>query len=231
MSERSPFPADFLNQAGINRQHVFDLAQLPQDVVQTLGSTDGYRQLILLGHGGRKLWECVQASGIAGEHPIDDFCVRTVGRWFAEHLPGARFRIVYPGATPVGLQALGKLAGWHHASPFMVGIDGEWGSWYAYRAAVLADTDFCPFLPVDRSIPCLDCLDQPCLAACPADALRGGFSLARCASFRGQEDSACRHTCLARLACPVGRQHRYDDEQIKHSYSRSLAMLRKYAGK
>ena len=30
MSERQPFPADILNAAGLNRQFVFDLADLPE---------------------------------------------------------------------------------------------------------------------------------------------------------------------------------------------------------
>lgn len=229
MSERLPFPGGFLDAAGLNRQHVFDLATLPDDVRATLGDTAGYRQLILIGHGGRRLWECVQASGIGGAHPIDDYCVQTVQRWFAEQMPGTRYRIVYPGQAPVGLQALGRLAGWHHASPFMVGIDGEWGSWYAYRAVVLAESRFSPFFPADRSIPCVDCPDQPCIAACPADAMAGGqFSLTRCAGYRLQADSACAYGCLARSACPVGAEHRYADDQMRHVYGQSLVMLRKY---
>jgi hypothetical protein len=229
MSERPPFPAEFLDAAGLNRQHVFDLADLPDAVRATLGDTAGFRQLILVGHGGRKLWECVQVSGIVSEHPIDDYCRQTLGRWFAEHLPGHNFRIVYPGGQLVGLQALGKLAGWHHASPFMVGVDGDWGSWYAYRAVVLADSDFCPFLPVDRSNPCLSCPDQPCIAVCPAGAMADGqFSLPLCAGYRLRPDSACAYGCLARSACPVGSEHRYDEAQVRHSYARSLAMLRRY---
>jgi hypothetical protein len=229
MSKNSPFPADFLNRAGLNRQHVFSLDKLPTAVMATLGDTAGYRQLILLGHGGRRLWECVTASGIGGEHPIDDYCVQTVGRWFAESLPGRRHALLYPGEAAIGLQQLGKLAGWHQPSPFMVGIDAEWGSWFAYRAIVLADTDFVPSRPVERQSPCLTCSSQPCLAACPADALSGDqFSLARCAGYRLEPASACAHGCLSRQACPVGRIHRYEEAQIKHSYSRSLAMLRQY---
>jgi epoxyqueuosine reductase len=230
MSERPPFPAAFLDAAGINRQHVFDLATLPDEVRATLGDTTDYRQLILLGHGGRRLWECVQASGIGGEHPIDDYCVQTIGRWFAECLPGVRFRLIYPGDTPVGLQALGKLAGWHHAAPFMLGIDGEWGSWFAYRAVALANSRFWPFFAADRSNPCLSCPEQPCIAACPADAMAGGqFSLTHCAGHRLQAGSGCAHGCFARSACPVGAEHRYADDQMRHVYAQSLAMLRKYS--
>ena len=150
MNEHPAFPADFLNQSGINRQHVFNLDALPTAVVATLGNTDGYRQLILLGHGGRHLWECVKASGIGGEHPIDDYCRQMVSRWFAGYLPGRRYRMLYPGEQPVGLQQLGTLAGWHQPSPFMVGIDTEWGSWFAYRAALLALPNVHEATPTER---------------------------------------------------------------------------------
>lgn len=229
MSGFQPFPGDALARCGLNRQHVFDLADLPPAVIATLGDTAPWRQLVLLGHGGKELWERVKAAGIAGEHPIDDFTVRSIERCFAEHLPANRYRIVYPGDAPVGLQQLGALAGWHHAAPFMVGIDPDWGSWYAYRAVVLADTGFCPFPAVDRSNPCSRCVNRPCIAACPAQAMAGGgFSLARCAAYRLQPGSACAFTCQARLACPVGSAHRYDADQLRHTYSISLRTLRAY---
>jgi hypothetical protein len=230
MSERPPFPAEFLNQAGINRQHVFNLSDLPTVALATLGDTNGYRQLILLGHGGRKLWQCVKASGMVSDHPIDDYCLQTVSRWFADVLPGRRYRVLYPGEQAVGLQQLGKLAGWHQPSPFMVGIDAEWGSWFAYRAAILADTDFLPFFPVYRGNPCLSCSSQPCIAACPAGALADGhFALDLCSRYRLTEDSPCATTCLARETCPVGAEHRYDKAQLAHSYGRSLAMIRQFS--
>lgn len=225
----APFPGESLSAAGLNRQFVFDLTTLPPDVLATLGDTSGFRQLILLGHGGRLLWEQLQAKRPPGDDPIDDYCIQRVTEWCATHLPGKRHRILYPGQSPIGLQALGKLAGWHHPSPFMVGVDPDWGSWYAYRAVVLTESDFSPFFPVHRESPCLSCHGRPCLAACPPDALSGTqFELQRCASFRIQGESPCAEGCLARLACPIGHPHRYDTAQIRHSYSRSLAMLREW---
>jgi epoxyqueuosine reductase len=232
MSDRLPFPGDALAEAGLNRQFVFDLADLPDETRLTLGNTSSYRQLILLGHGGKRLWERVRAVGLTSEHPIDDYTVRVVDSWLAEQLPGRAYRIIYPGEQPVGLQALGKLAGWHHTSPFMVGIDAEWGSWYAYRAAVLIDFQFQTFSPINRESPCNTCLSKPCISACPADALAGGsFALGRCSSYRLSENSACATSCLARETCPVGAQHRYDKAQLAHSYGRSLAMIREFAAR
>jgi hypothetical protein len=236
MSRPQAFPAGFLDQAGLNRRHVFDLAALPEDMAATLGIRPGERQLILIGHGGRRLWERIQADGWAGDHPIDDYTRHVIRRCFAEYLPETRYRVLYPGEHPVGLQALGTLAGWHHASPFMVGIDGEWGTWYAYRAVILADTDFPPSPAVDRApkevplgggSPCTRCGDQPCIGACPAGAMAGGtFALDKCLAFRTRDDSPCAFTCLARLACPVGSAHRYDADQLRHCYSMSLKVLR-----
>ena len=228
MSESRAFPTALFDQAGLNRQHVFDLDRLPDEVRSTLGDTENFHQLILLGHGGKRLWACVQAADMAGEHPIDNYVTQTVAQVFAEHFADQKFRIVYPGDSPVGLQELGKLAGWHHPSPFMVGIDDEWGSWFAYRAVVLADTDFLPFLPVDRSNPCSSCAEQPCISACPAGAVSNeAFALDKCIAYRRQAGSACEFTCLARIACPVGSEHRYSEAQLRHTYGISLRMIRR----
>ena len=226
MSEFETFPAAYFNHAGLNRQHVFDLAALPAEMLEKLAAQSGERQLILFGHGGRRLWDCLQASGVGGTDPIDDYSIKTIADWFATQAPERHFRILYPGVQPIALQALGQLAGWHHAAPFMVGIDGEWGSWYAYRAVVIADTDFCPDSAVDRDTPCLNCATQPCIAACPAQAMSAGsFALEKCLNYRRQSDSSCAASCLARLACPVAGEHRYSTEQLQHSYSRSLKMI------
>jgi epoxyqueuosine reductase len=226
MSEHQLFPAGPLNAAGLNRQHVFDLADLPAEMLSSLAPSDGERQLILLGHGGKDLWQCVKATGIGGENPIDDHCIRSVERWFTEQLPENHFRLLYPGEQALGLQQLGQLAGWHHPSPFMIGVDAEWGSWFAYRAVIVADTNFRPSPRREGNSPCTSCHDKPCINTCPAGALTGGrFALNTCVAYRKRADSACRETCLARLACPVGSEHRYDDAQLSHTYSISLRMI------
>ena len=233
MSERSPFPAAFLNEHGLNRQAIFDVADLPENIRSKLAVKNG--QLILIGHGGKRLWERVQAAGQTGSDPIDDFTIATIQRWFANFLPGQRYQILYPGDQPIGLQALGKLAGWHQPSPFMVGIDSEWGSWFAYRAVVLSNTNFQPILAVERAPqeaplgcnnPCDGCKNRVCISSCPAGALdEAAFSLEKCLNYRKQPDSACQFTCLARISCPVGSEHKYSVEQLRHTYSISLRYI------
>lgn len=218
-----------LNAAGLNLQAVFDLAALPAEMRAALDPAHGHRQLILIGHGGRTLWQRVQAARLAGGHPIDQFTVATVAAWLSAQLPGCACEIIYPGEAPLGLQALGRLAGWHHESPFRVGVNARWGSWFAYRAVVLADTSLPTTPPMNEGSPCVVCLDEPCVAACPAGALdERDFSLQKCIAYRRQPDSQCRVTCVARTSCPVRPEHRYDDAQIAHSYSRSLAMIEQW---
>ena len=140
----STLPFSSLAAQGLNLQAVFDLRQLPVDVTDSLALDETehplYTQLLLFGHRGRQLWQMMQARGMCGEHPIDDFSRERMTQLFAGPLAGHHYRIVFPSSLPVGLQRLGVLAGWHHDSPFRVGINKEWGSWFAYRAVVVSNT-------------------------------------------------------------------------------------------
>lgn len=218
---------------GLNLHAVIDVAALPGELaaglVRDSAPAHACRQLVLIGNAGRALWAALKASGLDSADPIDDFSVDAVERWFAERLPGHRYTLLYPGETPVGLQALGRLAGWHHATPFMVGILPGWGSWFGYRVALLADTDLPPTPPLQVESPCLSCAARPCVAACPAQAMAGGeFDLRACVDHRRQPDSCCAHACMARDACPVGREHRYDEDHMRHTYDQSLRALARY---
>jgi hypothetical protein len=236
MHTTPPLPAQALADAGLNRQHVFELTSLPPELLAPLALQPHERQLILIGHAGRRLWQQVQASGIGGLHPIDDHSRATVQRWFAQVAPTARYRLVFPEprdlaslAAPVGLQALGRAAGWHQSAPFKLGIDAVWGSWFAYRAVVLADTHFAPTPVVQSAHPCSACTERACISACPAGALAGGeLDFQRCAQQRLQPDSPCAHRCPARIACPVGAEHRYDEAQMRHAGALSLQALPRY---
>jgi ferredoxin len=225
-------PADFtaLDRAGLNLHAVIDLDALPAEMLAGLRRSHDpehrYRQLILIGHAGKTLWRALKASGSRPENPIDEFSVHTVEQWFATHFAGQAHAVIYPGDGAVGLQALGKIAGWHHTSPMMIGIQKIWGTWYAYRVVLLADTDLEATKPVQSESPCDRCTEKACIAACPAGALAGGaFDLIKCISYRKASSSRCQATCVARVSCPVGIEHRYDAEQLQHTYSISLKAI------
>lgn len=232
LNEKIPCQS-LLDEAGLNRQHVFNVADLPKDLIEPLELKKSERQLILFGHAGRRLWECVQAERSIVDHPIDTFSVRTVKEWLSRACPNAHVRFVYPMGMPqgkhVGLQRLGQIAGWHHPSPFMVGIDAKWGSWFAYRVAILTDTDFRVSEVEDNGDPCVTCSRKPCISACPANALdSGSMNTNLCMEYRIQDNSLCSLACIARQACPVGREHKYEKSQIQHSASGSLAVIKRY---
>ena len=227
--------ADFaaLDAVGLNLRAVFALDQLPDALRDALrnecDAARNYSQLLLIGNGGRAMWQAILREGGRSADPIDDFSVRAVRRWLAAQASGRSYEIVYPSERLVGLQSLGECAGWHFASPFMVGINERWGTWFAYRVAVLADTDFEPTRPVPGESPCTACRPRPCVSACPGKAIESDeFNLANCVRYRLRADSACQTTCMARLACPVRAEHRYDDEQIRHAYAISLRFIEQY---
>lgn len=229
---------DLLNSNGLNMQAVFNLSLLPEAMQATLteqvAGFSNYSQLILIGHGGKQMWEALQASEHRGAtDPIDNFSMDRVAQWLAESHPATAYEFIYPAShSIVPLQALGALAGWHHASPFRIGINQTWGSWFAYRVAVLADTNIKPTTDLTTDSPCLSCSDKPCLSACPAQALVDSelslLSLQHCVGYRLQEASSCKKQCLSRLSCPVATGHRYTLEQINYHYGRSLQSIKEY---
>lgn len=219
-----------LDDAGLNLQAVLALDALPPAVAEALPGHDRYSRLLLVGHAGPLLWQQLQASPLRdGVDPIDSYTREQITAWLAARLPGSGHLLLYPGgeACPP-LQALGRLAGWHHTSPFRIGINNRHGSWFAYRAVVLIDAELALTAAGDAGSPCGTCTGAACVAACPAGALGSEYSLGACIDYRLQVGSPCARQCPARLACPVGAEHRYPPDQIRYAYGRSLQAIRTY---
>lgn len=219
-----------LSTQGLNLHAVLDLAALPADLqlLQPGDADQGYNRLWLVGHQGPWFWRQLRTVGLQGEHPVDKHTTRLVQAWLAQTLPQAPWRLVYPSPQPADLQKLGVLAGWHQPSPFMVGVDGQWGSWFAYRAAVLLRADWTPTPRREQAAPCLSCSHRMCVQQCPAQALGERYDLEACLDHRLAARSSCADRCLARNACPVGAEFRYDDDQTAYHYSRSLNFIRQW---
>lgn len=228
----STLPFSSLAAQGLNLQAVLDLRQLPADVTGSLALDETerslYTQLLLIGHRGSQIWQTMQERGMRGEHPIDEFSRQLMTQLFAGPLAGHHYRIIFPSSLPVGLQRLGELAGWRHDSPFRVGINKEWGSWFAYRAVVVTNTALPLTVRREATSPCNDCVSRACISACPASALEPTFDLKACLGHRKQTDSSCQDRCLARNACPVGATHRYTDAQTSYHYLQSMPAIRQY---
>lgn len=226
-----------LDAAGLNLQALFDLKQLPAPVLDSLGlegeALQPWRQLLLLGHGGRQMWQQLHRQQGAPDpdgrgDPIDSYTVAQVEKCLAGWPQPPRYKLLYPSSQPLALQALGALAGWHHPSPFRVGVNQRWGSWFAYRAVVLTDTQFTPFSSVVGGEACAGC-SRPCVTACAGQVLSEASEPGGCIRYRLQADSPCAEACPARQACPVARVEAYSLEQQRYHYRQSLWTLRHWA--
>ncbi len=224
--------ASFTKQ-GINLHAVLDIDSLPEDVhaalLQSCKTLHEYRRVIVLGHVGPALWESVSPLIARGKDvaPIDAFTLSAVHAFFSEHTAAIAYKVLYPPSSFLPLQRFGALLGWHHDTPFKVGANRHWGSWFAYRALLLVDAELDVSTALPGQSPCLDCQLKPCIHACPAKAMADArFDLQACIHYRKQPDSACGQRCLARLACPVGSAHQYSDEQLRYHYSHSLKMIK-----
>ena len=234
MLESKTLDVEWLNSQGLNLQAVFQLENLPKEVLDALEKVitlDSYRQLILLGHGGRTLWDRVEPQLNLSDEPIDDYSKQVTKTLLERQYPNRNYEVIYPSKNggAIGLQRLGELAGWHFDSPFRVGINDQWGSWFAYRAAVLTDTNFEPTKLAQWSSPCIECETQECIQTCPADAISfEKILLNQCLDYRMAEESDCSDRCLARMACPIAKAHQYSLKQIQYHYGRSFKTLLKY---
>lgn len=226
----------FLADAGLNLCAVFDCQALPTAVSESMIAAGvplaAYRRLVVLGHGGKRLWAALQAWGMATADPVDSYSIAITRRFIRDDLHDPPVLWLYPQTEhTIPLQQLGMLAGWSQPSPLGLGISPEFGVWFAYRAAFLTTAVLPLRTEPQRPSPCASCRDKPCLPACPAGATHPDqFNVAACAAHRLRPQSSCADRCLARLACPFFTEHRYTLPQIQYHYRDSLQTLRAWYG-
>jgi ferredoxin len=192
---------------------------VPQDGVPPLGDGAVCGTLVLLGHAGRSMWPAFAAGPEASDglpDPLDRWSRRIVdalARCF-----GAAALFPFGGPPYLPFQRWALRAESVAPSPLGILIHPDYGLWHGYRAA-LAFAATWPLPPADRRpSPCESCIERPCLQACPVEAFTAaGFAVADC---RVHLDRAagqpCRDGgCLARNACPIGRDFVYGVAQLR----------------
>ena len=148
-----------------------------------------------------------------GPDPVDRY---TVDRVLGALQPLARRREVrWAHERPprrVAMQRLAHVSGLAHLSRSCLNVHRVYGPWIALRAVVVVDDDGPPGAPHDPPSPCPDCTH-----ACLPLFERAAAALCARADQPGLGDT-WRLWLAVRDACPVGREHRYSEEQIEYHY-------------
>lgn len=182
--------------------------------VRSEDGLEGMSAVVMVGNAGPELWPAFAAGQRDEPDPLDAWVQRSL-------LPVARLlgaTVVMPNDGPPypPFQRWAMRAEPVHASPLGLLIHPVYGLWHAYRAALLFEGEIDLPARDAAASPCESCAARPCLSACPVGAFDGSrYDVVACrAHAGGPAGGACRDGgCLARHACPVGRDHAYGPEQ------------------
>lgn len=203
--------ADALERQGLTLRGGFNFEE--RDEAPKGASGRPAKAVLLVGNVGGAFWPYFQrwrdAQGTHSENPLDEWSrqvIETAGATI-----GAR--VVLPNDRPfLPFQQWAMRAEKLRASPLGILMHPEYGLWHAYRGALLLDTEL---LSEERPASvhlCDECLEKPCLKACPVHAHHvAGFAYERCLEHvRSEAGAECMSAgCLDRNACPYGTQYRY----------------------
>ncbi len=177
-----------------------------------------FRSVVLVGHFGSSIWP--HFTRWWQDHPDAQ---DPLDQWSKDVLTAVAARFgataVFPSDRPyLPFQQWAMYAEGLRASPLGILIHPKYGLWHAFRGALLFGRVL--ELPGDipQHHPCDDCQDKPCLSACPVNAFSdGGYDVVRCRAHLASGDGeACLNGgCLARRACPVGREYTYSAPQMR----------------
>jgi epoxyqueuosine reductase len=197
------------------------------------------KSIVVIANGGGALWGALQrhAQHNRGwwkrEHPLDDFTRAIVEKEIAPVVrqSGARSTIIFPfmnGTATLNFIELGKVAGLAGPSILGVVVHPKFGPWIAFRAAILVDELIDAPGEAGGFDPCPTCTERSCIAACPAAAVAfpSGWDIPRCLAYRIESEPDCTPRCHARVACVLGPEHRYPEEELAYHQKRALAAMR-----
>ncbi len=233
MSDTFDAGFEYLASQGLNLSAVLDCATLPNNIREPMSASlqlSEFSRLVELGNTGTQFCQALQAFGMPDKDPMDAFSHSVTKTFCENYLDGASCQLVFPTKHIIPLQRIGTFLGWGHVSPLGVGISEKHGLWWAYRSAFLTTAELPVTEPLSQKFACDDCVDKPCIIACPASAVSTDetFDVDACFHFRAHDNSPCVDKCLARLACPIGAESRYPDEMIHYIYQYSMSTVRSY---
>jgi epoxyqueuosine reductase len=197
--------------------------------------------IIVMANGGGAFWQAFSAHRVAHpgwaarDNPLDDFTRFTVEDRIMPTLRAAAVHAtaVYPfisNGPTLNFMELGTLAGIAGPSLLGVVVNPIFGPWIAFRAAILIDREIdAPGYALGFD-PCPTCTARSCIAACPASAVSAsaGWDIPACLTYRVEREAECAPRCHARVACVLGPDHRYPDDELAYHQGRALRVMRPY---
>ncbi|MGH7949949.1 MAG: hypothetical protein ACREQF_12035 [Candidatus Binataceae bacterium] len=198
----------------------------------------GAKSIVVIGNGGGAFWRA--ASRHAETHPgwwtrdnpLDDF-TRDAIEGAVVRAADSPVRVIYPfmgDAPTLNFVELAKAAGL--AGPTILGVVAHpvFGPWIAFRAALLFDVSLDSPGDAREFDPCPTCTARTCIAACPVSAVAysTGWDLVKCATHRVENEADCAPRCHARVACVLGPEHRYPDDEFAYHQMRALGSMRRW---
>lgn len=172
--------------------------------------------LVLAGSVGASAWAPFLRARRDEPEPLDRWAARVLSA--VANRCGATVLLPSDGPPYLPFQRWAVRADSVHVSPLGLLIHPRFGLWHAYRGALVFAERLGLPAPDRRPSPCASCFDRPCLAACPVSAFTTtGYDDAACAAhlYEGAGEPCFGAGCLARAACPVGREHHYEPDQAR----------------
>lgn len=206
-----------IEDAGLTPRGAF--AVTGEDGVPDLAGGRPARAAILIGNSGAAMWARFSREQDPSTDRLDEWSRQVIGDL------ARRFqaRAVFPFDTPPWpFQRWAARAEGCRPSPLGIYVHPRYGLWHAYRGALLLASPILSATPAPTPAitdhPCDRCRDRPCLAGCPVGAFTDpGYDVARCAAHLGTPagHDCMDRGCLARHACPVGREFTYEPAQAR----------------
>lgn len=175
--------------------------------------------LVLIGHAGSSIWphflEWQKSQPAPLQNPLDTWSEKVI----TEVATSLNARAIFPSQKPYQpFQQWAMRAEGLKPSPLGILIHPTYGLWHAYRGAIVFADEILIQSDEKLSHPCDLCIGKPCLSTCPVGAFSAaGYDVETCRNYLASKagESCMSQGCKARLACPVGAEFRYGDEQMR----------------
>ncbi|MDH3688402.1 MAG: hypothetical protein OEU36_02830 [Gammaproteobacteria bacterium] len=191
----------------------------PEDKVPPLANGGDCHTMILVGNAGQEMWTRFEQSPESRDgnpHPMNHWSERIITA-IAQEI-GATVLFPFGGPPYLPFIQWAQRAEAVFSSPIGMLIHPTYGLWHAYRGALALGQRIDLPSHCHTTTPCDSCADKPCLSTCPVSAFSGsGYDVPQCVTHVSSSSGRdCMDGgCIARRACPVGTQYRYEPPQAR----------------